>query len=218
MNLRILLAIAAAAMLVISPTARADSEADLKAKIDALQKQLDAVKAQLNADHDRRAGAGRRRRKRRKRRMSSSFSARRAALTFLTPGGGDVTLYGNLDVSFDYATKGLQGSYAQGGSPVGKMGWKPDISTNLSYLGVRGHHPIAGCQFRLAIGGGDRHFRDAWDEEHELQHQRHRQRRAVFAQQFYRLHRQGMGRGHDRKVGNAIQDLDRPPQSILGNG
>lgn len=33
------------------------------------------------------------------------------ALTFLVPGGGEVTLYGNLDVSFAYATKGLKSDY-----------------------------------------------------------------------------------------------------------
>ena len=63
-------------------------------------------------------------------------------LTFVTPGGGDVTLYGNLDVSFDTTTKGLQSSYEQGGSPVGKVGWMPAISTNLSYVGARGRHPF----------------------------------------------------------------------------
>ena len=48
MKLRILLAFALAAMCVVSATARADSESDLKAKVDALQKQLDDLKAQLN--------------------------------------------------------------------------------------------------------------------------------------------------------------------------
>jgi predicted porin len=66
-----------------------------------------------------------------------------SGLTFVTPGGGDVSLYGNLDVSFDIATKGLQSDYGDnGGMPVGKMGWQPAISTNLSYLGVRGRHPL----------------------------------------------------------------------------
>ena len=48
MKLRILLAFAAAAMFVVSATARADAESDLKAKVEALQKQLDDLKAQLN--------------------------------------------------------------------------------------------------------------------------------------------------------------------------
>jgi predicted porin len=50
--------------------------------------------------------------------------------------------YGNLDLSIDDTTKGLQSSYAQGGSPVGKVGWMPAISTNLSYIGLRGNHAL----------------------------------------------------------------------------
>lgn len=50
--------------------------------------------------------------------------------------------YGNLDLSIDDTTKGLQSSYAQGGSPVGRVGYMPAISTNLSYLGWRGKHSI----------------------------------------------------------------------------
>jgi hypothetical protein len=64
------------------------------------------------------------------------------ALTFLAPGSGEVTLYGNLDVSFDYTTKGLKSDYGDMGMPVGKIGWQPAIATNLSYVGVRGTHPL----------------------------------------------------------------------------
>lgn len=60
-------------------------------------------------------------------------------LTFFTR-NGEISFYGNLDVSFDVATKG--GSSIPLGSaaspPVGNMGWLEDISTNLAYLGVRG--------------------------------------------------------------------------------
>jgi predicted porin len=60
-------------------------------------------------------------------------------LTFYTK-TGEITVYGNLDVSVDSATKG--GSSiplgSAGGPPVGNMGWLEDISTNLSYVGVRG--------------------------------------------------------------------------------
>ena len=67
-------------------------------------------------------------------------------LTFQTP-GGEVTAYGNFDVSFDGITKGLRGFVnnnplsANGGagdSPIGDMGWLADISSNLSYVGIRG--------------------------------------------------------------------------------
>jgi len=44
-----------------------------------------------------------------------------------------IQLYGHLDVSIDDATKGIHDSAA-----VGRLGWQPDISSNLSYFGVRG--------------------------------------------------------------------------------
>jgi predicted porin len=60
-------------------------------------------------------------------------------LTFYTK-TGEITFYGNLDVSVDTATKG--GSSipigSAGAPPVGNMGWLEDISTNISYIGVRG--------------------------------------------------------------------------------
>lgn len=54
---------------------------------------------------------------------------------------GDSTLqfYGHLDLSFDVITKGISDSTA-----VGKLGWQPDISSNLSYVGFRGDHDIGG--------------------------------------------------------------------------
>jgi predicted porin len=71
-----------------------------------------------------------------------------SALTFETP-GGEVTGYGNFDVSFDGASKSVSGVFTSplninGGvvSPNGNFGWMPDISTNLSYIGVRGFQKI----------------------------------------------------------------------------
>lgn len=71
-----------------------------------------------------------------------------SALTFETP-GGEITGYGNFDVSFDGASKSVSGWFTSplninGGviSPTGNFGWMPDISTNLSYLGVRGFQKI----------------------------------------------------------------------------
>lgn len=60
-------------------------------------------------------------------------------LTFYTR-TGEITAYGNLDVSADAATKGGHGIPlgSAGGPPVGNMGWLEDISTNLAYFGVRG--------------------------------------------------------------------------------
>jgi predicted porin len=58
-------------------------------------------------------------------------------LTFYTK-TGEITLYGNLDVSVETATKGIRGMEVGGAGPVGNMGWLEDISTNLAYIGARG--------------------------------------------------------------------------------
>jgi predicted porin len=137
-----IVAVALALVFLGSGTARADAVSDMKAQLEALQKQMDALKAQLEqvtgqVQQQKQA-------QEQQEKKNEKFLQRRdgSGLTFVTPGGGDVTLYGNLDVSFDYTTKGLQSNYDPGGSPVGKVGWEPSISTNLSYLGVRGRHPL----------------------------------------------------------------------------
>ncbi len=55
-----------------------------------------------------------------------------------------IEFYGNLDISIDDSTKGIDGKIANNGTdkPVGKVGWLPAISTNLSYLGIRGKHDM----------------------------------------------------------------------------
>jgi predicted porin len=72
-------------------------------------------------------------------------------LTFYTP-GGEITAYGQFDVSLDAATKNAGGTpvrQPQGDSAVGNFGWMPDISTNISYLGVRGFQRIPGQSFNF---------------------------------------------------------------------
>jgi predicted porin len=71
------------------------------------------------------------------------------ALTFYTP-GGEITGYGNIDVSIDAATKSLGSLPSAGGQhPVGNFGWMPDISTNNAYLGVRGFQTLGDHPFRF---------------------------------------------------------------------
>jgi predicted porin len=56
-----------------------------------------------------------------------------------------IQFYGHLDLSFDVITKGIkEGGSGQNPAPVGKVGWQPDISSNLSYVGFRGDHDIGG--------------------------------------------------------------------------
>ena len=65
--------------------------------------------------------------------------------TLFTP-GGEVTIYGNLDLSFDGTTKGISGFTAPTTgepTPAGNGGWMPALSTNLSYIGVRGFVSLA---------------------------------------------------------------------------
>jgi hypothetical protein len=70
-------------------------------------------------------------------------------LTFYTP-GGEITGYGNIDISFDDTTKSLTNMNLNGASPpVGNFGWLPAISTNTSYLGVRGFQRIENFPFNF---------------------------------------------------------------------
>jgi predicted porin len=71
------------------------------------------------------------------------------ALTFFTP-GGEITGYGNFDVSIDAATKSLGNPTDQTGAhPVGNFGWMADISSNNSFLGVRGFQRLPGMPLQF---------------------------------------------------------------------
>jgi predicted porin len=60
-------------------------------------------------------------------------------------GNSTLQFYGHFDLSVDVITKGLTEGGAAGNPAVtGRSGWMPDISSNLSYLGVRGDHDIGG--------------------------------------------------------------------------
>ena len=145
MNNRKILVVACAMAFTASGAAGADVTSDLKPQVDALQRQLEAVKAQLNdVMQQLQKQQQDQQQQKAQQPQGGPFIQRKPgdALTFLAPGGGEVTLYGNLDVSVDTTTKGLKSSYDPGGSPVGRTGWMPAIATNLSYVGVRGDHPI----------------------------------------------------------------------------
>jgi predicted porin len=70
-------------------------------------------------------------------------------LTFYTP-GGEITAYGNMDVSFDNTTKSM-GNFDLNGSspPVGRFGWLPAVAGNSSYLGVRGFQRVPDFPFNF---------------------------------------------------------------------
>ena len=81
------------------------------------------------------------------------------SLTFYTGGSGgpgsesgpgEMTFYGNIDVSMDVITKGLRGEVGPDGMPpVGNMGFQPDLSTNISYVGIRGFQPLSNLPFNF---------------------------------------------------------------------
>jgi len=142
------LASACALALAVPGVATAqDAATALRQQIEAMQRQLDEMKSQLQKvqgdveAQKQRADTAAQEAARAKQQFLSL--AEGPGVNFDVAGGGRVSFYGNLDVSFDYTTKGLKSDYGDnGGVPVGKMGWQPSISTNLSYLGLKGTHPL----------------------------------------------------------------------------
>jgi predicted porin len=115
----------------LAGNALAQSPETLKSQIDALQRQIDELRANLDRVKAEQA---------RPSPPKPSTSVAGAVQAFWA----NTTFYGNLDVSVDYTTKGIAGFIANNGTdrPFGRMGWVPAISTNLSYLGLRGKHAI----------------------------------------------------------------------------
>src|SRR5207302_5130722 len=59
-----------------------------------------------------------------------------------------IQIYGHLDVSIDHITKGIAGKTSGGNTATGKLGYQSDISSNLSYLGVRGSQTFGSSGLR----------------------------------------------------------------------
>src|SRR5256886_14765497 len=58
-------------------------------------------------------------------------------------GGGEVQLYGHADVSLDDQTNGMTGFIHNALPVTGHNGWVPDVSSNLSFFGVRGNRAVS---------------------------------------------------------------------------
>jgi predicted porin len=71
-------------------------------------------------------------------------------ITFYTC-GGEITAYGNLNVSIDGTTKDLRspGLDGNGFPPMGNFGWMAAISSNISYLGARGFEKVGSYPFNF---------------------------------------------------------------------
>ncbi|MGE5616741.1 MAG: porin, partial [Bacillota bacterium] len=135
----------------VQGTALAQSTEDLKRQIDDMQRQLQQLRQQLDAVQRKQeqappppppraapgapmaaAPAG------------AEFLARKPGdgVTFYTR-GGEVSVYGHFDLSLDTATKGIADlTDSAGNHPPGRLGWQPAISSNLSYVGVRGFQTL----------------------------------------------------------------------------
>src|SRR5579885_1813740 len=153
MKLRRLAAHAAAASVAFavaaSPT-RAQTNDDMRRAIEELQRQIQVLKDRLDKQETQQkaqsaapaappaaapatAAAG-----------QHEFLERKPGdnVTFFTR-GGEATIYGNLDLSIDDISKGISGMTNDAGQhPVGRGGYMTDISTNVSFIGIRGFQTI----------------------------------------------------------------------------
>ena len=132
--------------------AQAQSNQELKSQIELLQRQIEALKARVDgmpatapaatapaAVAPVATSSG------------GSFVERKGGggMTFFTR-GGEVTAYGNLDLSLDSSSKGISGFVADDGSrPAGRGGWMADVSSNLSYVGLRGFQSIGNYESKF---------------------------------------------------------------------
>ena len=121
---------------------------EMKQQIDALQKQIEALRADLNQVSQKQSEQPA---------VASAptekhdFLERKEGdgLTLLTR-GGEVTLYGNVDLSVDDTTKGISNMKAADGTgPAGNNGYLPAVSSNNSYVGLRGFQALGGFPAKL---------------------------------------------------------------------
>jgi predicted porin len=128
--------------------ALAQSTNDLKQQVESMQKQIDSLKTQVDQQQTKSAAAA----------PASPASTGGHEFLERKPGegfsfytrGGETTIYGNIDLSIDDTTKGISGMVAPDGStPVGNGGWMAAISSNLSYVGIRGFQDVGSKSFHF---------------------------------------------------------------------
>jgi predicted porin len=124
------------ALAAASGSAHADQAADMQAKLDALQKQIAELQTQMSAI------AAQTQKQDEKGKVAEPSGVRTKpgdALTFQIGDKSEVTLYGHVDVSADYQINGLKNAVGA----TGNNGWVGDISSNLSFFGVRGSRQLS---------------------------------------------------------------------------
>lgn len=135
----------AAAFASQSGIALADSKTDqqLKAQINALQQQLDALKSSMNQVQTQQSSQQATIQKvtdqqAKQEESAALFSRKPGDDLIFQIGKSEVQIYGHVDVSYDYMKNGLAGATGA----TGNNGWLSDISSNLSYFGMRGNRPL----------------------------------------------------------------------------
>jgi predicted porin len=117
--------------LAATHSAYAQQSSSVDAKIEALQKEIEALKAEVGS----------------KASISQVQQASASPGISMKPGSdlifkigdkSEVQLYGHVDVSYDEQTTGL--SHAVGAT--GKNGYLGDVSSNLSFFGIRGNRDL----------------------------------------------------------------------------
>jgi predicted porin len=130
------LVISCSLALAVSGSARADQISDMQSKLEALQRQIQELQAQIGAVKQEQARA--------QAAPPAAVAVKPGKDLTLQIGGGEVQIYGHADVSLDNQTNGMSDFMHDGQRVTGRNGWVPDISSNLSYFGVRGDRPIGG--------------------------------------------------------------------------
>ncbi|HKF71824.1 MAG TPA: porin, partial [Stellaceae bacterium] len=159
------LAAALACVILAAPAARADALSDMKAQMQVIQQQMQALQKQLQEmtqklqQQQQTTDKVQAQQQQQQEQLKAAtpepghafLEHKPGTATFYTP-GGEITAYGNLDVSFDVTTKGISSKSVSGTSaprPSGRVGWQPAESTNLSYLGLRGFQSLGDFPFNF---------------------------------------------------------------------
>ncbi len=125
----------ACSLALASMSAHADQVSDMQQKLDALQKQIEELKAQLGAVQKKQEQAAPA--------PAPAVSVKPGNDLTFKVGGGEVTIYGHADVSLDYQTNGMSDFINNGQKVTGHNSWMPDVSSNLSYFGIRGNRAVS---------------------------------------------------------------------------
>src|SRR5206468_2063364 len=121
--------------------AHADQASDMQAKLDALQKEIQELQAQIGALRKKQEQAAPAAAAAPAKAPANEVKAGKELI--FKVGGGEVQLYGHADVSLDDQTNGMTGFIHNGLPVTGHNGWVPDVSSNLSFFGVRGNRAVS---------------------------------------------------------------------------